>query len=92
MELEKDRASQRQEERMLKWIFNAKNEETMSMWLNILNQSNFTYEIPNIIYQLIILDWVTHDCYELIINKGYDYYYEKSSEYIIEKRVKEKTK
>jgi len=74
------------EERVIRWIFNSKDEETLRVWLQFANPNNFYHFINKMMVHLIIDEYdegVLFD--EIIKEKGFDYYRQLASFKINEK-------
>ena len=79
----------RQEERIIKWIFNSKDYDTLDMWLTILKFNNFHYKITRLMFILIQEDWEkTEDYNQIIKERGYEHYYQLTHETILEAEYK----
>jgi hypothetical protein len=81
----------RQEERMIRWIFNSKDYDTLDMWLMMLKPSNFNHRGPKTMFVMILEDWDEIDDYNQIIKeRGHEWYYNKTHYKLLEYDYKKK--
>jgi hypothetical protein len=75
----------RQEERIIKWIFNSKDYDTLDMWLVMLKPNNFNHRGPKLMFVMIIEDFDKYDDYNDIIKvKGHEHYYDRTHQRLLE--------
>jgi hypothetical protein len=75
----------RQEERMIRWIFNAKDYDTLDMWLSVLKPNNFYHRGPKMMFVLILDDWeIDYDYDDIIKERGHEYYYDLAHQKLLE--------
>ena len=71
------------EERMLRWIFNAKDEQTMDVWFDVLRANNFTYTPTHLMFIEMCNDWeCDEDAFKTIKSNGFYHYYNNAHDLI----------